>query len=130
MVQRGKTAGGTMTILNIAICEDEAAQAENLRKQVLAWAEHSALNAMIQIFPNAGDFLHEWRQHKSCDILLLDVQLGDGQNGIELARELRNDNERLIIVFVSAFDDFIGTGYDVSALHYLLKPVSAEKLNG
>jgi DNA-binding LytR/AlgR family response regulator len=118
-----------MNVLNISICEDEAVQAENLRKLVLNWAEGGAFSAAIRIFTNAGDFLREWRRRKGCDILLLDVQLGDGQNGIELARELRKDDGRLIIVFVTAFDDFIGLGYDVSALHYLLKPVSAEKLN-
>lgn len=118
-----------MNALNITICEDEAAQAENLRKLVLKWAEHGAVGTTVRIFTNAGDFLREWRRQRGCDILLLDVQLGDGQNGIELARELRKDDNRLIIVFVSAFDDFIGLGYDVSALHYLVKPVSEKKLN-
>ncbi|MDR2374890.1 MAG: LytTR family DNA-binding domain-containing protein [Treponema sp.] len=113
-----------MNALNISICEDEAVQAEMLRKLVLKWAEHGAPGTTIRIVPNAGEFLRGWRRRKDCDILLLDVQLGDGQNGIELARELRKDDGRLIIVFVSAFDDFIGIGYDVSALHYLLKPVS------
>jgi DNA-binding LytR/AlgR family response regulator len=122
-------AGNTMNALNIGICEDETVQAEILRKLVLKWAERGAPGTTIRVFPNAGDFLREWRRRKGCDILLLDVQLGDGQNGIELARELRKDGNRLIIVFVSAFDDFIGAGYDVSALHYLLKPVSEEKLN-
>jgi DNA-binding LytR/AlgR family response regulator len=115
--------------MNIDICEDEAAQAEHLRELALKWAERGAPGTRVRIFPNAGDFMREWRRERGCDILLLDVQLGEGQNGIELARELRKDDERLIIVFVSAFDDFIGTGYDVSALHYLLKPVSEEKLN-
>jgi DNA-binding LytR/AlgR family response regulator len=122
-----------MSALNISICEDEAAQAEALRKLVHAWAdawaEHGAFNTTVRTFPSAACFLREWRRQRCCDILLLDIQLGEGQNGMELARELRKDDNRLVIVFVTAFDDFIGLGYDVSALHYLLKPVAKEKLN-
>lgn len=32
------------------------------------------------------------------------------------------------IVFITALADYISDGYEVSALHYLIKPVSSEKL--
>ena len=36
--------------------------------------------------------------------------------------------EKVQIVFITGFSDFISEGYEVSALHYLMKPVSEEKL--
>lgn len=51
-----------------------------------------------------------------------------GQNGIELAKMLRKTDETLAIVFITGYPDFIGEGYEVSALHYLLKPVDEKKL--
>ena len=61
------------------------------------------------------------------DIMLLDIQMG-GQDGVSLARELRAHSESMVIIFVTGMADFIHEGYDVSALHYLMKPVDEEKL--
>jgi DNA-binding LytR/AlgR family response regulator len=38
------------------------------------------------------------------------------------------ENEKLIIIFITALFDFIQEGYEVSALHYLVKPVKKDKL--
>ena len=61
------------------------------------------------------------------DILLLDVEM-PGMNGMELAKTLRSRSETAQIIFITGFPDYISQGYDVSALHYLLKPVEPEKL--
>ena len=45
-----------------------------------------------------------------------------------LAKDLRKTDEKLIIIFITALPDFIYEGYDVSALHYLMKPVRENKL--
>jgi two-component SAPR family response regulator len=49
-------------------------------------------------------------------------------DGVELARRLREDNSTLQLIFITGYPDFIGEGYEVSALHYLIKPVAEEKL--
>ena len=49
-------------------------------------------------------------------------------NGIELAQRIRLEDSRVQIVFITGFPDFMAEGYEVSALHYLMKPVSREKL--
>ncbi len=52
----------------------------------------------------------------------------DGQNGVELAKEIRRNNDVVQIVFITGFPDYMDQGYEVDALHYLLKPVCEEKL--
>lgn len=49
-------------------------------------------------------------------------------DGIELARQIRRDNEAVQIIFITGYPDFMSEGYDVSALHYLMKPVKEDKL--
>jgi len=112
--------------MNIAICDDEKEQASYLRKLITQWAQDNSFNVSINEYNSAEAFLFNWERYKY-DIALLDIEMG-GQNGIVLAQELRQSDERLIIIFATAFDEFFSDGYDVSALHYLLKPVSAEKL--
>ena len=48
-------------------------------------------------------------------------------NGVDLAKTIRQFNDTVQIVFITGFPDFIAEGYEVSALHYLMKPVSEEK---
>ncbi|MDE6021525.1 MAG: LytTR family DNA-binding domain-containing protein, partial [Ruminococcus sp.] len=62
-----------------------------------------------------------------CDLLLLDIEMGN-MNGMELAKELRAKGDMLPIIFITGFSEYIGEGYDVEALHYLLKPVDKMKL--
>ena len=45
-----------------------------------------------------------------------------------MARKLRRENDTVQIVFVTGYSDYISEGYEVEALHYLMKPVKPEKL--
>lgn len=49
-------------------------------------------------------------------------------NGVTLAKTLRKENDTIQIVFLTGYSDYISEGYEVAALHYLLKPVQKEKL--
>ena len=64
---------------------------------------------------------------KAWDILLLDIEMG-AMDGVSLAKKIRQENELVQIVFITGFPDFMAEGYEVSALHYLMKPVAKEKL--
>ena len=113
--------------INIAICDDEHQQTEYIKMLVSKWAEENNIKINISIFDSAENFKSAWNDSKNFDILLLDIEMG-GQNGIELARDLRKIDESLIIVFITAFTDYISNGYEVSALHYLVKPIKENKL--
>lgn len=47
---------------------------------------------------------------------------------MKLAKKLRDKGDMLPIVFITGYSDYISDGYDVEALHYLLKPVNKDKL--
>lgn len=49
-------------------------------------------------------------------------------NGVELAKKIRAVNRDIQIIFITGYNDYIVDGYDVEALHYILKPVRKEKL--
>lgn len=111
----------------IAVCDDNAIDLKYISTLVNEWAKSSENMAIINTFPSAEAFLFHYADDKSYDILLLDIEMGK-INGIELAKQIRAENEAVQIVFITGFPNFIAEGYDVSALHYLMKPVIAEKL--
>ena len=61
------------------------------------------------------------------DILFLDIQM-PGMDGMETAKMLRQDNENMILIFVTAAEEYVFQAFDVGAFHYLVKPFSDEKL--
>lgn len=111
----------------MAICDDDAAQRKHLAGIVTEWAEQGGHLIEIKTYSGAQAFLFDYAEEKDLDILLLDIEM-DGMDGVTLAKELRQDNETVQIVFITGYPDYIAEGYDVAALHYLLKPVKKEKL--
>lgn len=113
--------------MKIAICDDERTQIDHLTEKLRLFAESRHKQFEIEAYSSAEAFLFAYRENRDVDILFLDIEMGR-MNGIELAREIRADNETVQIVFITGYPDYIGEGYDVDALHYLLKPVRIEKL--
>lgn len=114
--------------LKISICDDERNQIEYITSLVSSWSAREGHCCVIRTFASAEAFLFEYEDDKAYDILLLDVEMGN-MNGVQLAKKLRQTNDALQIIFITGFPDFIAEGYEVSALHYLIKPVSKEKLH-
>ena len=111
----------------IAICDDEQNQIEYITSIVTSWSNHKGHSCEIRTFASAEAFLFEYEEDKAYDILLLDLEM-KSMNGIELAKRIRKDNNRAEIIFITSHFEFVGEGYEVDALHYLIKPISVEKL--
>lgn len=111
----------------IGICDDERSQAQGLRDMTEAWARERGLSCRTELFPSAEAFLFTCTEDSAFDILLLDVEM-PGMTGIDLAKTLRRENSRVQILFVTSHFELAGEGYEVDALHYLIKPVAREKL--
>lgn len=113
--------------LKIAICDDEQNQIEYISSVLSAWSSQNGHSCEISMFASAESFLFEYESDKAYDILLLDVEMKN-ITGIELAKFIRQDNNRSEIIFITSHFEFVCEGYDVDALHYLIKPISENKL--
>src|SRR5699024_2860748 len=66
------------------------------------------------------------RQHKP-DVAFLDINMPE-INGIELAERLLEINPHLIIVFITAYNEYAVEAFGLNALDYVLKPVTKQRL--
>ena len=111
----------------IAICDDSPADTLYLQGLVSNWAKKVSEIVEVQIFHSAEAFWFHYEEDKAFDILLLDIEMAE-MDGVTLARKVRSGNREVQIVFITGYNDYIADGYEVEALHYLLKPVKEEKL--
>ena len=111
----------------IAICDDSDVDTEYVTNMVKRWAESLGYLVQLATFSTAEGFLFHYEEEKDYDILLLDIEMGD-MDGVTMAKHLRKENDTVQIIFITGYSDYISEGYEVAALHYLMKPVKEEKL--
>ena len=111
----------------VAICDDSDADRRYIMNMVRSWASAAGHEVQIDGFPSAESFLFRYAGESDYDILLLDIEMG-AMDGVTMAKELRKSNDTVQIIFITGYSDYISEGYEVAALHYLMKPVNEEKL--
>lgn len=113
-------------MIRIGICDDEASARSQLRLslQTILKQDDSTFFEFSR-----GDGAVNWVQKHSgeLDVLFLDIEMPD-TDGMEAARQIRNIDQTIILVFVTGYADFVFEGYAVQALDYLLKPVQQDRL--
>ncbi len=114
--------------MKIAVVEDENVHAVMMVRLLKEWFKGSDIKSEILVFSSAESFLFEWENNKVWDVLFIDIQM-PGINGIELAKSIRKESKNLAIVFVTGITDYMQDGYEVEALHYLVKPVDSAKVS-
>ena len=110
---------------SIAICDDNPIDVKYISDFVKEWANGRSIS--LQKFRSAEEFLFQYDEEKDYDILLLDIEM-EKMDGVALAKIIRKDNKTIQIIFITGYPDYMSEGYEVAALHYLLKPIQKEKL--
>ena len=113
--------------LNFAICDDSIIDSNYVKELVINWSIRRKCQVNINVFPSAEAFLFHYEENKNYDVLLLDIEMGK-MDGVTLARKIRSSNKSVQIIFITGYSDYIAEGYEVEALHYLMKPLKEEKL--
>lgn len=110
----------------IVICEDEPVFAGELQKELGAFFAEREMEYRLR-YCAGGEELRAALSEETPDLLFMDIHLQDA-DGVELVREINQRNLQIPTVFLSSLEERIGDGYDVNAVHFLLKRNYKEKL--
>ena len=108
--------------LRVLIADDEPLAAERLQL-LLARAEGAQLVGTA----SDGDSAIHLTEALHPDLLLLDIAM-PGRDGIAVARALAAQTPSPAVIFVTAFDQFAVSAFEVEAVDYLVKPVDPQRL--
>ncbi|HJD45436.1 MAG TPA: LytTR family DNA-binding domain-containing protein [Candidatus Mediterraneibacter norfolkensis] len=112
--------------MEICICDDEKKLRRSLRNAVETELQLCGVSYTIKEF-SSGEELLSALPSSEPDILFLDIEM-DGISGMETAHRLREKCRKTVIIFVTAYPDYVFQGYEVHAFHYILKPYREEKI--
>ena len=107
--------------MRIAICDDE----KNIRELIG--------NKVVKQYPDAEIISFQFGEElllsdEYIDILFLDIQM-TGIDGMETARELRKKDKNVILIFVTAVEEYVFQAFDVGAFNYIVKPIDDGKFS-
>lgn len=108
-------------MIRIAVCDDESRVLNRTKEMLL---EYQKEELQIELFLSGEELLAS-KEHY--DIILLDIDMG-GMNGIETARQIRNRDKTVTLIYVTNYVDYTIFAFAVHAFAYLLKPLQKEAL--
>lgn len=113
--------------IHITIIEDEESFALDLTEKIRKWFQTHHLEAAVKWYPSSHHLFFT-NSYLATDVYFLDISLKE-ENGVDIARTLREHNYKGHIIFLTGFQEYVFEGYSVRALDYLLKPIDPVKLD-
>lgn len=114
-----RTAIGQENI-KVIFCDDDPAFSEKLREELCGVLSRMNMQAEIAIFNSPADLTPE--KFASCDMAFFDIDFEhEDCNGIDIARKLRQVNDRALLFFVTNYIEYAPEGFEVQAFRYILK---------
>ena len=113
--------------MRIAIVDDLAAERTLMKERLVRQLGLRGAQAEILEFDSGEAFLAA-RQKQRFTAVFLDIYM-PGRSGMDVARELRKKDADCILVFTTTSTDHALEGFQVRALHYLVKPFSMKELD-
>lgn len=113
-------------MIRIAVCDDDADNLIASLKMIEKWAVDSNIPIETYQFDN-GDALINKNNSVRMDIIFLDIIM-PLLNGMDTAKELRQHDKSVKIIFLTSSPEFALESYEVKAHNYLIKPITYQKI--
>ncbi|MHC1748933.1 MAG: LytR/AlgR family response regulator transcription factor [Cellulosilyticaceae bacterium] len=112
--------------MKIAICDDEIEFQSRIQTEIEQF--YGVLDVEIEGFLSGNQFLKRFKYtQEEYQLILMDIEM-DGIDGIETARQIREVNKNVAIIFLTSHNEMAVEGYEVNAFRFLTKPLDQKKL--
>lgn len=112
--------------MNIAICDDNAADGEVIYGYIKSYCEMNCFMCDIQRFESGEELLSHFVPGLF-HIIFLDIYL-TGISGMDTAKIIREADPNCTLIFITVSSDHALDAFSVQADSYLVKPVDEEKM--
>lgn len=113
-------------MIYIAICDDDALDIHSLEQHLAKLSEYD-LGAKILTYQDPTELVEDIRRGYRFNLIFMDM-LMKPINGIDASMKIRQYDQAVPLIIVTATSEFAVDGYKVEALRYLIKPIKEEEL--
>lgn len=107
--------------MNIAICDDDIEILKKIENDISGISDEIKVDMDITSFIGGRKLLDVIKKDSNgFDILLLDIDMPD-ISGLEVARVLRENNNNVIIIFISSYENYVFGSMEYSPFRYIRK---------
>ena len=112
-------------MIKIAFCDDDMEVLHQMNELLDRYRVERNEDITYAAFQSPFELLTEIEKGIRPDILFLDVMM-PGQNGMDVAKEIRQYDTNMKIIFLTSSPEFAVESYSVGAYFYQLKPIWEE----
>ncbi|KFI83623.1 Two-component response regulator virR [Bifidobacterium reuteri DSM 23975] len=109
-----------MRDIRVGVVEDDPTACQRVLDYMNQYHSETGTEFTISVFDDGEKIVEKYTP--TYDILLLDIEMKH-MDGMAAARQIRERDDSVVIVFITAAPQYAINGYEVQALSYLLKPV-------
>lgn len=117
-----KSGKDMIFMVKIAVCDDDLSTLNEIKGMLEQYRAEHTQEIVYTAFHSPLEILAEIEKGIHPDILFLDVIM-PGENGIHVAREIRQYDDTVKIIFLTSSAEFAVESYTVGAYFYQMKPI-------
>ncbi len=103
--------------MKIGIVEDEAVWRDKIKTTIKNYCTGKNISVQIKAYGSGKDFMED----TEADLLFLDIELADGEDGFKIAEQLVDSGSQCKICFLTSHTEMARQGYKVNAFRYIDK---------
>ena len=103
--------------MKIGIVEDEAVWRNKIQTIIEKYCRDKNILSQINSYKGGKDFM----KSANADLLFLDIELAEGEDGFEIAEQLMNLGNKCKVCFLTSHTELARLGYRVNAFRYIDK---------
>lgn len=110
--------------MNILICDDEDQYLDSMKSHVKEYMSNHYIKANIIAVKSPSNIINN---DIKIDLAFLDIQMPN-IDGITLAKSLKARNDKIILIFVTNYDEYQDEAMDLRIFRFFKKPFEAQRL--
>ena len=107
----------------IAICDNEKSFVDNVKQHLKFYSMDKNIDFEIYAYTSGENLLNS---NVKFNIAILDVDM-PGINGIELGKRLRKNNPHIVLLYITAYQQYLDEALNLNAARFFEKPLDSKR---